>query len=191
MDDRRIARALAEMEGPDQEERTRRRRNRWRIFLRMTGVVSVLAGVVLAGVLLRPLPRHAELQYTQATIRRAGWDNARRPRFTVTLDDRSRVFVIDPQLAERGGRKLADLAQPGAPVRVGYTEGQPLFGGPPPAWDLAIDGRTIYSLADVRARAARAAPPYWLLTSSLLGAGVILWFVTPPQRRAHHRRRQQ
>lgn len=192
MDDRRIARALAGTEGPDAAERARRRWARWRVILRTVAVLCVIAGAALAGMLLWPMPRQAELQYTQGQVRDAGWDAApRRPRFTLSLEHGARVFEIDHQLAERGGRKLADIVKPGATARVGYTSATPLVGNRWHAWDLAVDGRAVYSLGDARARAARRAPPWWFLTSVLLGAGVILWFVTPPQRRAHRHRRRQ
>jgi hypothetical protein len=193
MDDRRIARALAGAEGTDAEERARRRGARWRVVFRVVGVICFVAGAVLAGLLLRPLPRQAELQYTQGKVRQAGWVGTRWPRFAIALDHETRVFVIDDDLIERGGRELSEVVEPGVTARVGFTGKKSLLGDDQRqrAWDLAVDGRAIYSLADVSERAARSAPPWWLAALSLLAAGVILWFLTPRPRRARgHRRRQ-
>ncbi len=183
MDDRRIARAIAGTE-PDLDARARRRRARWRVFFRLLGVGCFLAGAALVALLLRPLPGQAELQYTQGTIRKAGWAGTRAPRFEIALDQERRVFIVDDALVTRTGRELGDVVKPGRTARVGFAG----RGSRQRAWDLAIDERTIYSLGDVRTRAARQAPPYWLAALSLLAVGVIVWFLTPPPRRRsrHH-----
>jgi hypothetical protein len=183
MDDRRIARALADMDAPDAAERARRRRARGRIFLRIIAILCLIAGVALAALLLRPLPNQAELQYTQGKIRQAGWSTSRWPRFEIGLHHESRAFAIDQELAERGGRKLSDIAQPGKTARIGYAGGAR-------AWDLAIDDKEIYSLADIRARAAAESPPYWFAALTLLAIGAILFFLTPRPRRHSHRHRR-
>ena len=184
MDDRRIARALADMDHPDPEERARRRRAAWRVSFRILAVICFIAGVALLALLLRPLPAQAELQYTQGKIRQAGWVGTRWPRYEIALDHESRAFQLDPELTERAGRSITDIAQPGKTARVGYTSGRR-------AWDLAIDERAIYSLADIRARAARDSRPYWFVAAALLAAGAIGWFLTPrPRRRRSPRQRQ-
>jgi len=180
MDDRRIARAIAGTD-PDAQERARRRhRAAWRIFFRILAILCLIAGVALAALLLRPLPVQAELQYTQGKIRQAGWVGTRWPRYEIALDHESRAFQVDDQLAERTGGRIDDIAHPGKTARIGYTRGRAR------AWDLAVDEREIYSLSDIRARAAREAPPWWFAALTLLAAGVIGWFLTPPPRR--HRR---
>src|SRR4051812_30498236 len=138
MDDRRIARALAGSDDAIAQERDRRRRARWRVCFRAIAVVCLLVGVALTALLLRPMPSQAELQYTQGKIRTAGWVGTRWPRFQVELDQETRGFQLDPDLAQRSGRDISDIARPGATARIGYASG-------PRAWDLAIDERTIYS----------------------------------------------
>jgi hypothetical protein len=183
MDDRRIARALAGTTGPDAEERAARRRARWRILLRTIAVFCLIAGAALLALLLRPLPAQAELQYTQGQIRQAAWTTTRWPRFEIALNHESRAYVIDTDLAERNGRTLADIAKPGMTARIGYASG-------PRAWDLAIEDREIYSLADIRARTARESRPYWFAAPTLLGLGLVLWLLAPrPRHRSHRDRR--
>jgi hypothetical protein len=181
MDDRRIARALLD-DGVEAEERMRRRRARWRVFFRIIAIVCLISGVALVALLLRPLPTQAELQYTQGTIREARWSGTRWPRFEIALDHESRSFEVDQDLAERGGRNIADITRPGQTARIGYTNARR-------AWDLAINDRTIYSLSDIRARTARQAPPYWLGALTLLAVGVVGWFLTPRPRRRSYRDR--
>jgi hypothetical protein len=181
MDDRRIARALLDDEA-EAEARARRRRARWRVFFRIIAIISLIGGVALVALLLRPLPNQAELQYTQGTIREARWTGTRWPRFEIALDHESRNFEIDQKLAERAGRNIADNARPGQTARIGYTRARR-------AWDLAIDDRTIYSLADIRVRTARQSPPCWLLALMLLAIGVLGWFLTPRPRRQSYRDR--
>ena len=180
MDDRRIARALADMKGPDASERARRRRARWRVFFRIVAIVCLIAGVAIVTLLLRPLPNQAELQYTQGIIREAKWTGTRFPRFEIALNHESRRFEIDRDLAERGGRNIGELARPGRTARIGYTNARR-------AWDLAIEDRTIYSLADIRARTAAQSPPYWFVALTLLAIGVVGWFLTPRPRRRRYR----
>src|SRR5688500_16310191 len=109
MDDRRIARAIAGTE-PDVDARARRRRGAWRVFFRLLGVISLLAGAAPVALLLRPLPGPAELQYTQGTIRKAGWSAGTRwPRFEIAIDQESRAFIVDTDLVTRGGRDLNQL----------------------------------------------------------------------------------
>ncbi|MEA2733810.1 MAG: hypothetical protein QOE14_261 [Humisphaera sp.] len=191
MDDRRIARALAGTEGPDAAERARRRWARWRIVLRAIAIVCILAAAVLAGILLRPMPRQAALQYTQGTLRLANWSDDRGRHFVVGLDHETRVYEVDPELAERAGRKLTEIARPGMTARIGYSDHRSPLRGRLIAWDFVVDGQTIYSLADIRARAARQAPPNWLLISTLLAVGVLLWWLTPRRSRSpRHRGRE-
>ena len=180
MDDRRIARALADMDHPDPQQRTRRRRTAWRIFFRIVAIICLIVGVAIVALFLRPLPNQAELQYTQGIIREAKWTGTRFPRFEIALNHESRRFEIDRDLAERGGRNIADLARPGRTARIGYTNARR-------AWDLAIEDRTIYSLADIRARTAAQSPPYWFVALTLLAIGVVGWFLTPRPRRRQYR----
>jgi len=188
MDDRRIARAITTE--PDAEERSRRRRARWRVFFRVIAVICFLAGAVLLALLLRPLPRQAELQYTQGTIRRAQWVGERFPRFEIALEQERRSYIIDQELLERTGGKMSDVLKLGRTARVGYAvKRSPLRdGGRYRAWDLAVDDREIYTLDDLRQREARQAPPYWLGALSLLAVGVTGWFLTPrPRRKRRYR----
>ena len=179
MDDRRIARALLD-DDAEIHARARRRRARWRVFFRIIAIICLICGVALVALLLRPLPNQAELQYTQGTIREARWTGTRWPRFEIALDHESRSFEIDQDLAQRSGRSIADVARPGQSARIGYSNGRR-------AWDLAINDRTIYSLADIRARTARQAPPYWFAALALLAIGVLGWFLTPRPRRRSYR----
>jgi hypothetical protein len=191
MDDRRIARALAGTDDELAEERARRRRQRWRVFFRIVAVTCLVLGAALTALLLRPLPTQAELQYTQGTIRQARMINATRSlrfpyyaRFEIILDHEPGKFTIDTEAAARNGRSIADIAKPGATARIGYAAPAGRR-----AWDLAVDEREIYSLADIRARAARESPPYWFAAATLLAAGVIGWFLTPRPRRRSYRHR--
>ena len=193
MDDRRIARAIAGAE-PDADERARRRRNRWRICFRVIAVICFLAGATLLALLLRPLPRQAELQYTQGTIRKAQWVDARFPRFEVALEQERRSYIVDQELVERvrGGGKVGEVLQVGRTARVGYAPRRSALrdGGRYRAWDLAVDEREIYTLEDARRREAQRAPPLWLASLTLLAAGVIGWFLTPrPRRKRRYRHR--
>ena len=196
MDDRRIARAITGSE-PDAEERARRRRARWRVLFRVVAVVCFLAGGVLLALLLRPLPRQAELQYTQAPLRKAGWVGGDRfPRFEIGLEQERRTYVVDHELIRRGtgGRDVADVLKVGRTVRIGFTGKRSRFrdGGRHRAWDVAVEERAIYTLDDARRREAGQAPPLWLASLTLLAAGVIGWFVTPrPRRQRRYRTRSR
>lgn len=189
MDDRRIAHALADMDHADAAaERSRRRRARWRIFVRVIAIICLLAGGALLALLLRPLPTQAELQYTQGHIRQARLANAMRSRrfvhyvrFEITLEDDLRSFTIDSDAADRNARTIADIARPGATARIGYTTGGTR------AWDLAIDDKQIYSLSDIRAHAEAESRPFWFLSIALLVAGIVGWVLTPRPRHHGHR----
>jgi hypothetical protein len=196
MDDRRIARAIAGTE-PDAEQRARRRRNRWRVFFRVIAVICFLAGAALLALLLRPLPRQAELQYTQGTIRKAQWVGERFPRFEIALEQERRSYLVDQELVERvlgrgggGGGNVGEMLRVGRTARVGYAPRRSALrdGGRYRAWDLAVDEREIYTLDDARRREAQRAPPLWLASLTLLAAGVIGWFLTPRPRRKHRYR---
>ena len=181
----RIAIAIALSGGKrDEAEVRRQQRERLRGGFRIVAIACLLVAAILAAwLLLRPLPSQAQLRYTQGTLGSVRWKEGKNPHFDIAFEHETRFFDIDYRLLTDDGRKLLERIRPGMTARVGYTGDKVAFGSRWRAWELAVDGHMLYDLAEAKVNTQRQLRGLWIFAGVLFTSGVVLWWVTRPIRR--------
>ena len=188
-DQERIAFALAGDGKRDPVVVKRQERDKLRAGLRLLSIVClVFAALLIAALLMRPLPAQAELQYTQGTLGSVTWNEGKNPHFDIAFEHEGRVYDVDYTLLAPDGRQLLNRIRPGVTARVGYTDTTVGFGTRWRAWELAVDGKMLYELADVKSRTQRQQRGFWIFAGVLLVSGVVMLVVTRSTSRRSRRR---